>query len=98
MAKLSDEAVRDVRAPQPNQPGASQPNDRSATHGIVSIVLLGVFFGLSTGLLEVVILSIKKVVLHQMISRSPHFVWMAPLFYLLLFTLLALPLAVFVRK
>ena len=97
MTKLTDEVVREAGAPQPNSSGAIR-RDVSATLAPGSIVLLGVFFGLATGLLEVVILTFRKFALHEMIGRSPHFVWMAPVFYLLLFTVLALPLAVFVRK
>ncbi len=50
------------------------------------LLLLAVWFALLTGFVEVLLLSVKKFFLHQMIFLSPHVVWMAPLGDVFLFT------------
>jgi hypothetical protein len=42
-------------------------------------LVLGVWFGLLSGLCQVSILLFKKMVLHQSILFGPHVIWMAPL-------------------
>jgi arylsulfatase A-like enzyme len=49
-----------------------------------------VWFGLTTGLAEVLVLAFRKLVLGQMIDTGPDFVWMAPAANLVI----ALPLAI----
>ncbi len=61
------------------------------------VLLFAVACGLATGVVEVVILLFRKFALHEMIGRSPHFTWMAPLFYVLLFLLSAVPFALVSR-
>lgn len=41
--------------------------------------MMAVWFGLFTGLAEVGLLAVKKLVMHHIIHLSPHIVWMTPL-------------------
>ncbi|HET6680628.1 MAG TPA: sulfatase [Gemmatimonadaceae bacterium] len=57
------------------------------------VLLVGAWFALVTGLLEVVVLLVKRYGFGRMLHVSDHFVWMAPVAYLALFALPALALA-----
>jgi arylsulfatase A-like enzyme len=55
-----------------------------------AIVLLAAWLGVLTGLLEVSVRAVQKLVFDQVISLSPHFVWMVPLTHLVIFTVAGL--------
>ncbi|HSJ66019.1 MAG TPA: sulfatase [Gemmatimonadaceae bacterium] len=57
------------------------------------VLLAAVWIALVTGWLEVSILGVRKLVLGEVISLSQHFVWMAPLAYVMLYVPPALALA-----
>jgi arylsulfatase A-like enzyme len=57
---------------------------RQTTHPL-SILIIGVWFGLVTGFVEVFILSYRMFILVQKISLSKNFPWMVPLGYTIIF-------------
>jgi arylsulfatase A-like enzyme len=65
--------------------------------GFGTLMLLAVWFGLLTGLLECGLLGAKRYVLKDFISVSPMVVWMSPLAYVVLFSVVAVGLAAFRR-
>ena len=72
--------------------------ERRAAEDFISPLVLAIWFGVVTGLLEVAVLGFRKLVLHEMIGRSVHFLWMAPLFYVCTFVLLMVPVAIAARR
>ena len=58
------------------------------------IIVLGLWFGLATGLVEALLLAVEPFPITEANLASIHFVWTVPLSYALLFSALALPLAV----
>jgi hypothetical protein len=61
------------------------------------LVVIAAWFGLITGLAEVLVLAFKKFVLHQFINAGPTVVWMAPLADAILFTMVGLSLFLVAR-
>lgn len=61
--------------------GTSVPPAAVSSTGPADAARLGAWFGLSTGLAEVVLLAVKKFYLQAYIHRDSHFVWQAPLTY-----------------
>lgn len=57
--------------------------------------MLAIWFGLLTGLAEVVILAVRKLILHQIVDQGDQVVWMAPLADLILMLVPAAVLALF---
>ncbi|MGH7551526.1 MAG: sulfatase-like hydrolase/transferase, partial [Longimicrobiales bacterium] len=58
--------------------------------GAERVVVLALWFGLATGLVEVVLVAIRKFALHRLVRLSPHVVWMAPAADIALFIVAAL--------
>jgi arylsulfatase A-like enzyme len=58
-----------------------------------SLLRTGIWFGLVTGLCEVAVLAVRKLVLGEIIQLSPHFVWMTPVAAVCFFGSAALVLA-----
>ena len=62
------------------------------------VLRAAVWLALTTGLLDAGIIGFRKLVLQQLVHRSPHVVWMAPLAYLFLFAGPALLLYLLARR
>ena len=62
------------------------------------VIMVAAWFALVTGLLEVAVLLFRRYGLGRMLHVSDHFVWMAPVAYLVLFALPALVLAALARR
>jgi arylsulfatase A-like enzyme len=58
----------------------------------LSFLLYALWFGLTTGVVEVAILAARKVVLHRLVFFGPDIVWMSPLMDALLFVAVGLVL------
>ncbi|MGI8842764.1 MAG: sulfatase [Gemmatimonadaceae bacterium] len=77
-------------------PGRMPP--RSREHSLREILLAALFLALATGLAEAAILSFRKIVLGEAIHLSQHYLWMAPVGYVVMFALPALTLGLISRR
>jgi hypothetical protein len=57
---------------------------------ILRVLMLAVWFGLITGFIEVSYQAFQKYVLGNIIDKTEHFLWMAPIVYLFIFLLFGL--------
>lgn len=64
----------------------------------VGLLLVGLWFGLATGIGEALVLGLKRLAFHRLTHVSVHVVWMAPVANVCLFGLLGLVLAVVARR
>ncbi len=83
------------RASAAPAPKASASALREPPRGLI---LMALWFGLFTGLGETAVLAYMKLVLHQTLRLSPHFVWMAPVGEAFFFFATALILALLARR
>jgi arylsulfatase A-like enzyme len=61
--------------------------------GLRSTLAIAVCFGLATGVAEVALSAVKKIVVHAYVHRDPNFVWGVPLGYLVLYAALGIVFA-----
>ncbi len=77
-------------------PGRMPPRIREDS--LREFLLAAVWLAIATGLLEAAILSYRKFVLGEAIHLSQHYLWMAPVGYVLMFALPALALGLISRR
>ncbi len=70
--------------------------DQSVRPG--DLLLLGVWFGLMTGLLEVLALGVQKLLFHRPFLKSPDVIWMAPFMAIVVFAILGVGVSVVARS
>ncbi len=66
----------------------------AARTGILAFIVIAVWIGLVTGLAEVGLVTIKKFAMGAYVHRGPHFVWMVPSSYCVIFGLIGISMGV----
>jgi len=94
-------SVQNDATPHPGVVVDQSPRPTANTPGgslVADIMMAAVWIALVTGMIEVLILGVRKFALGEVISLSQHVVWMAPLAYVLLFVPPAIVLAALARR